>query len=93
VRVVVFLVLCTSCSRDLGIEKDVGVAKADTASLYDCQGLIDSCEKEACEACVEECSSECEAIEVSPMEFSCSDRQWKVYDVCPDWSEEDTGQE
>ena len=92
-RFVLVSFFVVGCSRDLGIDKDVGVAPGDTAAIYDCSDLLDSCEKEACEACVDRCGTGCEVAEVSPMEFGCSDRQWTVYEFCPEWSEDDTGQQ
>ena len=54
-RFVLVSFFVVGCSRDLGIDKDVGVAPGDTSATYDCSGLLDACEKEACEACVDRC--------------------------------------
>ena len=89
----ILLMVAVGCSRGLGVEKDIGVASGDSGESDLCNSIDDACIQEACEACVESCGTECYSMDIYPMEYSCSDGHWTVYDVCPDWSFGDTAEE
>ncbi len=79
------------CSRSPETKTDMGVAPPDTGSDYDCSDVGDSCIAQACQACVDACGTSCGMMDIYPMEYSCSEGYWTVYDFCPDWSYEDSG--
>ena len=90
-RLLSVIFLAIACSRGPDIKENVGVAPPDTGSDYDCSGVDDDCIAQACEACVDACGSSCGVMDIYPMEYSCSEGYWTVYDFCPEWSYEDSG--
>ena len=83
--------LAAACTRSPETKTDMGVAPDDTGSSYDCSDISDDCIEQACQACVDACESGCNSMDIYPMEYSCSEGYWTVYDFCPDWSYEDSG--
>jgi hypothetical protein len=92
-RLAVVLMVLSACSRGPETKKDMGVANSDSGgSVLDCD-FGDDCLDQSCQACVDDCGSDCESQDIYPMEYSCPDGgHWTVFDVCPDWEQSDTGE-
>jgi hypothetical protein len=90
----VFLVVFCACSSGLQTKKDIGVAPRDSGNDdYGCDSLGDDCFEQACQACVEECGMGCLTMESYPPQFACDGGgSWDVYEFCPDWQPEDSGE-
>jgi hypothetical protein len=82
----------SACSSGPETKKDMGVAPKDSGPDYGCDSIGDECIEMACSACVESCGVECETMDSYPMQYACESEGWTVYDFCPDWTPEDSGE-
>lgn len=56
------------------------------------EGGPDLCDLAACYACVTECGERCAVQESYPPRYVCPGDAWDVYDRCPTWGEEESGE-
>ncbi len=63
-----------------------GVINCDELALRGEDGAADSCDLQACLACVDFCGLDCTIAESYPPQYGCpSIGSYTVYDFCPDW--------
>jgi len=66
-----------------------GVLNCDNIAIRDDDGAVDSCDKQACEACVDFCGLDCAVQQSYPPQYSCpSIGAYTVHDFCPEWGAE-----
>ncbi len=70
-----------------GASKDPGDGlDCDRAALHTEDGEVDTCDRQACQACVDECGSNCAVLESYPPQYACAEQHtYTVYDFCPGW--------
>ena len=58
----------------------------DQAALHTEDGVVDACDRQACQACVDECGSGCAVLESYPPQYACQEQHtYTLYDFCPGW--------
>jgi len=84
------LTLLPACGRHVIDPSTVdGVLNCDTIALRGEDGVVDDCDRKACEACVDFCGIDCAVMESYPPQYSCpSIGAYTVRDFCPDWGAE-----